>query len=613
MGVIHLQTVKEKCQTFNQTRNCTLYALRYIWKEREGKTYIIAKEISALLNGLVPLVNMIIPGLIINELVTERIISKIVFYVIILLMVPAVHNTVNYFLEKKLNKLSLFLNLSFDEQFYQHVLSIDYEMIENPEIQVKKDRADDAQSGLITVVEQVNGLTTAIVSLFAISSIIITLNPFVILLVVMVIFTNSIMAKRANLMKHDLGKKLSAFDWYQGGISYMLNHISYAKEIRIFDIKSLLIGLFTKSKEESNVLELEYRKCNWRLGLFRTATNLIQQGILYAYLVYRVLFKNLPIGNMTIYLSSVGQFSNSLGSVFDSYIKLADRGLKIQELIDFLSATKVQKAVGNLVPEFNNNSVIEFRDVSFRYPGSEHFAVHHMNIKIRADEKLCVVGGNGSGKSTFIKLLLRLYQPSSGNILLDGVDINEYDIKAYQKLFAPVFQDYVSYCMSLGMNIAFTDNYDKKKLDDICKENGLDAMISRLPKKYETPLEKWFDSEGVDPSGGEEQRIAIARACYRGGDIFVLDEPTAAIDPITEYDIYMRFNKIITGKCTVMITHRLSAVQLVDRVAVFDDGHVVEYGTHRELYDRKGIYTEMFDKQAKFYRDGEEEGKIISG
>ena len=153
---------------------------------------------------------------------------------------------------------------------------------------------------------------------------------------------------------------------------------------------------------------MEYRKCNWRLGLFRTARNLIQQGILYAYLVYRVLFKNLPIGNMTIYLSSVGQFSNSLGSVFDSYIKLADRGLKIQELIDFLSATKVQKAVGNLVPEFNNNSVIEFRDVSFQYPGSEHFAVHHMNIKIRAEEKLCVVGGNGSGKSTFIKRFIRL-------------------------------------------------------------------------------------------------------------------------------------------------------------------------------------------------------------
>lgn len=607
MEDIFSKKIKKKYENFDQTRNCALYALKYVWKEQSGKIYILTKEFSAILNGLLPLVNMIIPGLIINELVTNRVITKIVFYVIILLTIPAIQNIMNYFLDVKLNKLSLHLNVVFNDKFCQHVLGMDYEKIENPEIQVKKDRADDALSGIITVVDQINGLTTAIVSLLAISSVIITLNPFVILLVVMIIISNSFMAKRANLKKHDLGKKLSAFDWYQGGVSYMLNHISFAKEIRIFDIKSLLIGLFTKSKEESNVLELEYRKCNWRLGLFRTATSLIQQGILYAYLVYRVLFKNLPIGNMTIYLSSVGQFSSSLGSVFDSYIKLSDRGLKTQELIDFLLSTSEQEMMGSKIAKFRDDSVIEFNNVSFQYPGSEHYAIKDLNLKIRAGEKLCIVGSNGSGKSTFIKLLLRLYRPTEGNILLDGVDINEYDKKSYQKLFAPVFQDFVSYYMNLGMNIALRNDYDEKKLDDICKRNGLDTMVSRLPKKYETPLEKWFDSEGVDPSGGEEQRIAIARACYCGGDIFVLDEPTAAIDPITEYDIYMRFNKIITGKCTVLITHRLSAVQLADMVAVFDDGNVVEYGTHKELYARKGIYTEMFDKQAKFYRDGKDD------
>ncbi|MDE7326398.1 MAG: ABC transporter ATP-binding protein/permease [Lachnospiraceae bacterium] len=607
MRDIYSKRMKEKYQTFDQTRNCALYALKYVWKQPSGKIYVLTKEISAILNGLLPLVNMIIPGLIINELVTGRVVAKIVLYVVLLLTIPAVQNIINYFLDKKLNKLSLHLNVVFNDEFYHYVLGMDYERIENPEIQVKKDRADDALSGIITVVDQINGLTTAVVSLLAISSVIITLNPFVILLVVVIILSNSVMAKHMNLKKHDLGKKLSAFDWYQGGISYMLNHISFAKEIRIFDIKSLIIGLFTKSKEESNVLELEYRKCNWRLGLFRTATNLIQQGILYAYLVYRVLFKNLPIGNMTIYLSSVGQFSNSLGSVFDSYIKLADRGLKTQELIDFFSLTLSQETVGSKIPKFHDSSVIKFQNVWFQYPGSEHFAIQDLNLEIRAGEKLCIVGSNGSGKSTFIKLLLCLYRPTKGNILLDGVDINEYDKKAYQQLFAPVFQDFVSYYMNLGMNIALTDNYDENKLDDICKESGLDTMISHLPKKYETPLEKWFDSEGVDPSGGEEQRIAIARACYRGGDIFVLDEPTAAIDPITEYDIYMRFNRIITGKCTVLITHRLSAVQLADQVAVFEDGHVVEYGTHRELYTKKGLYTEMFDKQAKFYRDNNEE------
>ncbi len=279
--------------------------------------------------------------------------------------------------------------------------------------------------------------------------------------------------------------------------------------------------------------------------------------------------------------------------------------MKTQELINFFDETTVQEEDSNENPEFYEDSVIEFRDVSFRYPNSEYFAVRNLNLKIRAGEKLCIVGSNGSGKSTFIKLLLRLYTPTQGMILLDGVDIRKYNRKGYQRLFAPVFQDFVSYSMNLGMNIALSDTYDEKKLDRICKENGLDSMISHLPKKYETLLEKWFDSEGVDPSGGEEQRIAIARACYPGGDIFVLDEPTASIDPITEYDIYMRFNKIITGKCTVLITHRLPAVQLADKVAVFEDGQVKEYGTHVELYAKNGLYAEMFNKQAKFYREAD--------
>lgn len=599
------ETAHEKYQAFYQTKRCAKYALQYVWKEQQGKIYILLKEISAFLNALLPLASMIVPGMIINELVAGTSIRRIVVYVAILLIFPAVQNTVNYFLDKKTNKLSLQLNLIFNEQFYNHVLDMDYESIENPEIQVKKDRADDALSGIMTIVDQINEITRAFISLLAISSVIITLNPFVILLVIVVIFSNSVMAKHMNLQKHDLGKKLSDFDWYQGGVSYMLNHFSYAKEIRIFNIKSLLIGLFTKSKTESNILEIEYRKCNWRLGLFQTATNLVQQGILYAYLVYRVIFRKLPIGNMTIYLSSVGQFSNSLGAVFAAYIKLADRGMKTQELIDFFEETSVQEDDSNEIPEFREDSIIEFRDVSFRYPGSEYFAIRNLNLEIRAGEKLCIVGSNGSGKSTFIKLLLRLYTPTHGMILLDGVDIRKYNRKGYQRLFAPVFQDFVSYSMNLGMNIALSDIYDEKKLDKICEENGLDSMISHLPKKYETPLEKWFDAEGVDPSGGEEQRIAIARACYRGGDIFVLDEPTAAIDPLTEYDIYMRFNKIITGKCTVLITHRLSAVQLADKVAVFENGQIEEYGTHSELYNKNGIYTEMFDKQAKFYREAD--------
>ena len=170
-------------------------------------------------------------------------------------------------------------------------------------------------------------------------------------------------------------------------------------------------------------------------------------------------------------------------------------------------------------------------------------------------------------------------------------------------MIAPVFQDFCMYDFSIKENIVLADEFVAEKLDKVCDDNNLTELIEKLPKGYETYVGKTIDGNGFEPSGGEDQRIAIARACYHGGEIYILDEPTAALDPNAEYEIYTQFNRMITDKCAVLITHRLSAVQLADKVAVFDNGSVAEYGTHQELYSKGGIYTEMFDKQAQFYRD----------
>ena len=199
--------------------------------------------------------------------------------------------------------------------------------------------------------------------------------------------------------------------------------------------------------------------------------------------------------------------------------------------------------------------------------------------------------------------MTRLYVPTDGEILLNGININEYDYREYCKLFAPVFQDFALYNITLGENIVMAEEYNRERLLSATRQSGLSAMVENTKYGYDTIIYKWFDEEGVEPSGGEGQRIAMARALYRGGSVYILDEPTAALDPNAEYEIYTQFNNMITDKCAVLITHRLSAVQLADMVAVFDDGHVAEYGTHAELYAKGGIYTEMFDKQAKFYRD----------
>ena len=258
---------------------------------------------------------------------------------------------------------------------------------------------------------------------------------------------------------------------------------------------------------------------------------------------------------------------------------------------------------GNLIPEFDENSTIEFRNVSFKYSGSERYALENCNITIHGNEKLCIVGENGAGKSTFIKLLVRLYSPSEGAIYLNGRNINEYDVLAYQRMFSTVFQDYTEYPMTVAQNIAFDDTYNINKLKKVCSECGIEDLIEKLPHKYDTYIGKEIFTDGFNPSGGESQRIAIARALYSERDIYILDEPTAALDPMAEYEIYTQFHNMIKNKCAVLITHRLSAVQLADKVAVFADGQIAEYGTHKELYNKNGIYTEMFDKQSQFYRD----------
>ena len=200
-------------------------------------------------------------------------------------------------------------------------------------------------------------------------------------------------------------------------------------------------------------------------------------------------------------------------------------------------------------------------------------------------------------------MLTRLYSPESGGIYLNGTNIQEYDYEKYQSLFAPVFQDYAQYMMSIKENIILNSDYSYDRFESVCNESELTQFLNHLINGAETQLGKDIDENGIEPSGGEGQKIAIARARYHGGNVFLLDEPTAALDPLAEYEIYKQFSNMIEDKCAVLITHRLSAVQLSDRVVVFENGNVVEYGTHKELYDKGGIYTEMFDKQAQFYNN----------
>lgn len=577
--------------------------LRVITAKSGGKAYIALTTFLAIVKTVPPLALTVLPGLIITELTEEVRVSLIVSYVAVLLAVPVVTSFITTFLSNAIYEKKLSLNLQMEESFYTFCFQLDYESMEKPDIMVARDRAERTLQKFPSGIEQLVELISAMISFGVVSSIIISLNPFIVLFIVATIAINSIISKKYNEKLYGIGRELSRYDNYQGAYSYMLTQFDYAKEVRIFGIWNYLISVYADSKIKSNKMELKYFKTKNKPSLVYAITNLTQQAVLYTYLVASVVKHIITIGSMTICLAAAQQFATSLGQVFSSYVNLANMNLDIEEYLNFLKTPSKQRKMGNIIPKFKKGSVIEFKNVWFKYPGSDIYALKNVNLTIKEREKLCIVGMNGSGKSTLIKLLMRLYFPTEGEILLNGININCYDYSAYQRLFAPVFQDFANYHLTIGENITFSKEYDLEKLNKICKQCGLMELLEKLPKGYETQVGKWIDESGIDPSGGEEQRIAIARARYRDGYVFVLDEPTAALDPFAEYEIYSQFNSMTENKTAIFITHRLSAVKLADAVVVFDNGELKEYGTHGQLYAKNGIYKEMFDKQAEFYRE----------
>ena len=594
---------KDYKQSIRATLNTTKYMMGFVVRDGKGKIYIMFNLFLTALNAAMSVVYTVFPGLIITELTNEKSLFKIALWVGILVSSPQISVTLNALLNTYMSRISMYLRIKLETSFYRHLALMDYETLENPDIQTMKERAAETLGGALSITNLFMGLIGNVISLLAISTIVTSLNPIILVLIIITIYINSLITKWLNKKQFVYNQEISKQDRKLWGFSYMLENFHFAKELRLFNINDFLMNKVIRNYKETDDIKIELLKKQNKAGILSSIIQAVEKAALYAYLIWLVIKKGLGIGHMTIYLNASSQFSSGLSSVVGSYLQLSAQSLNVQELIEFLNIPMRQLDSGKLHPIFDNNSTIVFKDVSFKYPGSSNYALEHLNITINCGKTLCIVGENGSGKSTFIKLLTRLYFPTEGEILLNGININEYDYLEYQRLFSPVFQDFCQFFLTLGENITLSTSATLEKLNDVCSQSGLIKLANKLPKGYDTQVDKWIDEEGFQPSGGEGQRIAIARALYHGGEIFILDEPTAALDPNAEYEIYTQFNRMIENKCAILITHRLSAVQLSDTVAVFDKGHVAEYGTHKELYAKNGIYTEMFNKQSQFYRD----------
>ena len=351
-----------------------------------------------------------------------------------------------------------------------------------------------------------------------------------------------------------------------------------------------------------------FRLRRGRMGVLKSASSSVSallMGFVYLFVCFKACGGVFGLGETAQYLGAATNLFQGLVTLVNMLADLEINGVYMKNIFTYLDLPN-NMYQGSLTTEKRSDRqyTVEFRDVSFRYPGSEQYALRHLNMKFKVGERLAVVGMNGSGKTTFIKLLCRLYDPTEGVILLNGIDIRKYRYDEYMDIFSVVFQDFRLLALPLGQNVATRQNYDAARVTDCLNKAGFGERLAKMPQGLETSLYKELDENGVTVSGGEAQKIAIARALYKDAPFIVLDEPTAALDPVAEAEIYAKFNEIAGDKTAIYISHRLSSCKFCDEIAVFDHGEVVQQGTHEALLsDTNGKYCELWNAQAQYYTE----------
>ena len=433
-------------------------------------------------------------------------------------------------------------------------------------------------------------------------------NPIVVLFVIaslaLITYISPVLLSKADMyfIRDDLrvGNNKFMFWGFLGGKS------DAAMDVRTYRLDKMC-DKFCFDKESVFNSKSKIAKLGWGAqGLLKAASaavSMMFSGIVYVFVCLKALAGAFGLGAVTQYVASIQKTADGVSSMIEMLGHMRNNASILKQVFEFLDIPN-DMYQGSLTVEKRNDRKyeVEFKNVSFKYPGSDNYALKNVNMKFEIGKRLAVVGMNGSGKTTFIKLLCRLYDPTEGEILLNGIDIRKYNYAEYMNIFSVVFQDFKLLALKLGENVASGASYDKKRVLKCLADAGFDENLKKMPEGLDTYLYTDYGENGVNVSGGEAQKIAIARALYKDAPFIILDEPTAALDPVTEAEIYSKFNDIVGDKTAIYISHRLSSCKFCDEIIVFDSGAVIQQGTHERLVaDEGGKYYELWNAQAKYY------------
>ena len=591
---------------------------------------ILSRLISVVWNSLTPYVSIYLSALVIDELAGSRNVERLQLLVLITLASAAVIALGTALLKKWTEAQSAGMWFKVENILSEKMLDMDYISLDETHtaelLSTIRQNMNGGGWGLYRVVVAYEELCSSILTILGGISLTVSLfvsrvpdgagalsalnNPLVVLAVITVMLavtfiapvlnnkSGSYYAKHAD--SHNLGNRLFSFFGWLGYYSEL------APDVRIYR-QDRICGRHNHNKDDTFCSNGLFARLAWGpIGLFAaagSAVSVIFTGVVYAFVCLKALAGAFGLGSVTQYVASITKVSGGMSSFVSTLGDMRNNAPFLELTFEFLDIPN-NMYQGSLTVEKRNDRKyeVEFRNVSFKYPGSESYALRNVNMKFEIGKRLAVVGMNGSGKTTFIKLLCRLYDPTEGEILLNGIDIRKYNYAEYMNIFSVVFQDFKLFSLTLGENVASGSRIDREKVIDCLNKAGFGGRLAEMPNGIDTYLYTDYEKDGVNVSGGEAQKIAIARALYKDSPFIILDEPTAALDPIAEAEIYGKFDEIAGDKTAIYISHRLSSCKFCDEIAVFHEGAVIQQGTHASLVaDESGKYYELWHAQAQYY------------
>ena len=597
--------------------------LSLIHRLRRG--YISLVFISRVIAAAQPFVGIIFSSKIIDLLIQRAPASLIMKYALILVTSTAILNALEWGLKAFITVGEQVLNEKINQMISEKTCRIDYDILEKHETLDMIKKAQEGMNSRGGIQSFCSNLAAGIQNIVTIIYSIILLVPvfipapsagltgignfvnkwYSVFILILAIGINTVM----NMLERKLEAKVqqSFFErnvvWnrrYSYWFTMVFNY-SLGKYIRLYDMQKMLSA---KVGQASDNMENEFytlRDKLLKISWIPIVVNVILQFVTYAYVGLKAVFKLISVGDSMKYVGAYTNLAQSVQNIAGIFTELDIESKYLAYFYDYM-AIENKRYEGTIPTEKRDDNVfeIEFRDVSFKYLNTETYALRHVNQKITLGSKTAVVGKNGAGKTTFIKLLCRLYEPTEGQILLNGVDIRYYDYKDYAKLFGVVFQDFNLFSATIGENVASSDEYDEKLVIECLDKAGFGERLAKMPDGIRTNIYQ-YEENGVEISGGEAQKLAIARALYKNAPFVILDEPTSALDPVAEYEIYQHFDQMVQDKTSIYISHRMSSCRFCDNILVFDEGQIIESGSHEKLMKEGGLYSQLWNAQAQYY------------